>query len=233
IKGRVIACLAECEEKVFYIICIYFPSNEQKRADFIDEVSQKVSTFTEINDNVVKSIEKSCEKYIWYPRVGRVPVNHNTLQLSIEQGGIQLTSIKLKQMALIYMIKGTELFWQYLEEAESKSMNELKNSTIPFIYKMIQMIAKKAKFEESHCPEQWDKALELPITIFNTQMTLELPRQRSKTPMAGQDEIADQILKVKNVAIAERLGDKVAWDTARLEMWHDWADKTLFEANGQ
>uniref|UniRef100_A0A915KB64 Uncharacterized protein n=1 Tax=Romanomermis culicivorax TaxID=13658 RepID=A0A915KB64_ROMCU len=32
------------------------------------------------------------------------------------------------------------------------------------------------------CPEQWDKVLELPISIFNTQMTSELPRQRSKTP---------------------------------------------------
>uniref|UniRef100_A0A915JHS3 CCHC-type domain-containing protein n=1 Tax=Romanomermis culicivorax TaxID=13658 RepID=A0A915JHS3_ROMCU len=44
---------------------------------------------------------------------------------------------------------GMELFWQYLEEAESKSINDLKNSTIPFIYKMIRITAKKAKFEES------------------------------------------------------------------------------------
>uniref|UniRef100_A0A915LET1 Uncharacterized protein n=1 Tax=Romanomermis culicivorax TaxID=13658 RepID=A0A915LET1_ROMCU len=34
---------------------------------------------------------------------------------------------------------------------------------------------------ESRCPEQRDKAVELPIIIFNTQMMLELPRQRSNT----------------------------------------------------
>uniref|UniRef100_A0A915KRL6 Uncharacterized protein n=1 Tax=Romanomermis culicivorax TaxID=13658 RepID=A0A915KRL6_ROMCU len=51
-------------------------------------------------------------------------------------------------------IQGMELFWQYLEEAERKCQ---------------------------YCPERWDKALELPISIFNTQMTSELPRQTSKT----------------------------------------------------
>uniref|UniRef100_A0A915HR82 NADAR domain-containing protein n=1 Tax=Romanomermis culicivorax TaxID=13658 RepID=A0A915HR82_ROMCU len=85
--------------------------------------------------------------------------------------------------------------------------------------------------DEVICPEQPDKALEMPIKIFNTQMTLELPRQRSNTLTACQDEIADQILNTKNAAIAKRLGDKVAWDTARLGLWHDWAHKTLFEAD--
>jgi hypothetical protein len=108
-----------------------------------------VCLFIELSAEVIKKIEDSSCKFVWYPKTGsRNPVKLQTLKLDIDKGGIHFIDILKKQTSFLVMhlIKtkktkpgGNEIFWHFYEQAKTAlSRNRLFEMHIPYMYKLLR-----------------------------------------------------------------------------------------------
>ena len=56
--------------------------------------------FSHLNDNIIKKIEQSCSRYIWYPIEQKNLVKLKTIKLTPEEGGLGMV------YDIIYGIRG-------------------------------------------------------------------------------------------------------------------------------